>query len=144
MIIVESERSFEQTWSALIDSISANPNITLVAKVDHGAAARSVGTELSPNRVAVFGNPTLGSPLMQENQVVGIDLPQKIQVFESRGRVWVGFNDASYWPHGTVSAHCRRWRPSPQRCGRWPAQLPMRRSTLGPADCGGFATIRVW
>ncbi len=96
MIIVESERSFAQTWSAPVSSIRANPNIKLVAEVDHGAAARSVGAKLSPNRVAVFGNPTLGSPLMQENQMVGIDLPQKIQVFENRGRVWVGFNDASY------------------------------------------------
>ena len=49
-----------------------------------------------PTGVAFFGNPALGSPLMVENQETGLDLPQKIQVFESRDRVWVGFNDATY------------------------------------------------
>lgn len=96
MVLVESGQSFEATWSALIGAIEANPNIKLVAVIDHGAAAETIGAELAPNRVAVFGNPALGSPLMQRNQVAGIDLPQKIQVFERRGRVWVGFNDAAY------------------------------------------------
>ncbi len=96
MVIVESNRSFEETWSTLITALETNPNINLVATIDHGAAAASVGLELDPNRVAVFGNPALGSPLMQQNQVTGIDLPQKIQVFTQRDRVWVGFNDATY------------------------------------------------
>lgn len=96
MVLVESNRSFDETWSTLIGALEANPNISLVATVDHGAAAASVGLDLEPNRVAIFGNPNLGTPLMQLNQVTGLDLPQKIQVFIDRDRVWVGFNDASY------------------------------------------------
>lgn len=96
MVLVESERSFEETWSSLITALNANPNINLIAIVDHGAAAASVGLELDPNRVAVFGNPRLGAPLMQVNRTVGLDLPQKIQVFEHDDDVWVGFNDATY------------------------------------------------
>lgn len=96
MVLVESNRSFDDTWSTLIGALEANPNISLVATVDHGAAAESVGLDLEPNRVAIFGNPNLGTPLMQLNQVAGLDLPQKIQVFVRRDQVWVGFNDASY------------------------------------------------
>ena len=96
MVIVESDRDVETTWSALLAALDANPNIRTVATIDHAAAAASVGLELAPNRVVVFGNPNLGTPLMQTNQTTGIDLPQKIQVFEHRGRVWVGFNDATY------------------------------------------------
>ena len=96
MVIVESNRSFEDTWAALLAALDANTNIGVVATIDHAAAAASVGLELDPNRVVVFGNPNLGAPLMQVNQVVGIDLPQKIQVFEDRGRVLVGFNDAAW------------------------------------------------
>ena len=96
MVIVESNRSFDQTWSVLITALEKNANIQVVRTIDHAAAATSVGLELAPNRVAVFGNPALGTPLMQKNQMAGIDLPQKIQVFKDRGRVWVGFNDASY------------------------------------------------
>ncbi len=68
MALIESEQSFEHTWSALIGAVEVNPNITLVAVIDHGAAAGSVGSELAPNRVAVFGNPALGSPLIRRNQ----------------------------------------------------------------------------
>ena len=96
MVIVESERSVDETWEELVRALEANPNIRLIATIDHAAAAATAGLELDPNRVAIFGNPALGSPLMVENQETGLDLPQKIQVFESGDRVWVGFNDATY------------------------------------------------
>lgn len=96
MIYTESNRSFDETWDTLVAALEANPNINLIAQVDHEAAANSVGLELEPNRVAVFGNPALGAPLMAINQKTGIDLPQKMHVFEDDGRVWVGFNDTNF------------------------------------------------
>lgn len=96
MVIVESDQDVVTTWSTLVGVLDANPNIRVIATVDHAAAAASAGLELDANRVVFFGNPRLGTPLMQVNQTVGIDLPQKIQVFEQAGRVWVGFNDTTY------------------------------------------------
>lgn len=96
MVIVASDRSADETWEALLVALGDNPNIQVIATIDHSAAAASVGLELETNRVAVFGNPSLGSPLIAANQVTGLDLPQKIQVFERNGRTWVGFNDATY------------------------------------------------
>ncbi len=96
MVIVESNQSFETTWNTLVGALEANPNIRLVTTIDHAAAAESVGLELAPNRVAVFGNPNLGTPIMQINQLAGLDLPQKIQVFEQDDRVWIGYNDPTY------------------------------------------------
>ncbi len=96
MVIVESDQGFEESWTALVAALEANPNIGIVAQIDHAAAAASAGLELAPNRVVVFGNPALGSPLMEIDQRAGLDLPQRIHVFEDRDRVWVGFNDATY------------------------------------------------
>ena len=96
VVYVESDRSVDDTWDTLVGALEANPNIRVVATIDHAAAAASVGLELEANRLVVFGNPRLGTPLMQVNQTVGIDLPQKIHVLEQDGRVWVGFNDATY------------------------------------------------
>lgn len=96
MVIVESNRTLDDTWSALNDALEANPNINVIARIDHAAAAESVGLELAANRVVVFGNPALGGPLMAINQRTGIDLPQRIHVFEYRDRIWVGFNDTTY------------------------------------------------
>jgi uncharacterized protein (DUF302 family) len=72
-------------------------NLTLVAKVDHAAAANKVGLELRPTQVFIFGNPRGGTPLMQCNQITGIDLPLKALIWqEKEGTVWVGYNTPSY------------------------------------------------
>ena len=45
-------------------------------------------------QLIIFGNPKVGTPLMQNQQEIGIDLPQKFLVWEDReGRVHVSFND---------------------------------------------------
>lgn len=96
MVYAESSHGFEDTWTALNAALDANPNLRTIRTIDHSAAAAGVGLELAPNRVVFFGNPAIGTSLMQANQTAGIDLPQKIQVIEDRGKVFVGFNDATY------------------------------------------------
>ena len=39
--------------------------ITPAARIDHAAAAKAAGLELRPTEVLLFGNPKLGTPLMQ-------------------------------------------------------------------------------
>jgi|GEM_PF-652371 len=96
LVVLESTQSFENTWSSLIAALDANPNIRTIAQVDHGAAAASAGLSLANNRVVFFGNPALGTPVMQASRTAGIDLPQKMQVFEDGGRVFVAYNSPSY------------------------------------------------
>ena len=48
-------------------------------------------------RLLMFGNPALGTPLMQEVQTTGIDLPQKMLVWESDdGNTFVSYNEPAY------------------------------------------------
>ncbi len=93
MVIVESNQTFEESWTSLLNAVEGNPNLTLIHTVDHAAAAEAAGLELAPNRVAIFANENLIAPVVQANQLAAIDLPQKIQIFEQDGKVWVGFND---------------------------------------------------
>lgn len=44
----------------------------------------------------LFGNPRLGTPLMKDNILVSLDLPQKFIVIETKGEVSVLFNDPMY------------------------------------------------
>ena len=93
----ESANDFETTYARLIAAIDANPNLAVVAELDHAANAASVGLELRPTRLVVFGNPALGTRLMQDEQTVGIDLPQKMLVWEDAdGDVSVAYNDPEY------------------------------------------------
>ena len=94
--VLESDRSFEDTWSTLVNALEANPNIRVIGQIDHAAAAAQVGLDLDPNRVVFFGNPALGSPVMAASRTAGLDLPQKMQVFESDGEVYVAYNPVKY------------------------------------------------
>ncbi|NJO34041.1 MAG: DUF302 domain-containing protein [Rhodospirillales bacterium] len=70
--------------------------ITPVARIDHAAAAKTAGLELKPTEVLLFGNPKLGTPLMQTNRHVAIDLPMRVLVWEDdAGKVWIGYTPPS-------------------------------------------------
>jgi uncharacterized protein (DUF302 family) len=70
--------------------------ITPAARIDHAAAAKAAGLELKPTEVLLFGNPKLGTPLMQTNRHVAIDLPMKVLVWEDdAGKVWIGYTPTS-------------------------------------------------
>lgn len=91
MVIVPSLFSFEDTYDNLITALEKAP-VNIVAVFPHSDAAAGVGSML-----AVFGNPNLGTPLMQLNRQVGIDLPQKMLVWKNEdGEVFVGYNSVPY------------------------------------------------
>ena len=97
---------FETTLERMQTEIEAR-GATIVATVRHSSAAQSVGLSLRPTAVVIFGNPRLGTQLMQLNQEVGIDLPLRILVWESAsGEVLVGYRpgDAITSSHGIEAA----------------------------------------
>jgi len=49
---------------------------------------------LRPTELVLFGHPRGGTPLMQERQTAGIDLPLKALAWEdAEGRVWLSYNE---------------------------------------------------
>ncbi|WP_233710608.1 DUF302 domain-containing protein [Natronococcus pandeyae] len=68
----------------------------LVTTVDHAANAAEVGEQLPPTTLFLFGNPEVGTPLMQASRSVGIDLPQKFLLWEDDGEVFVTYNDPQF------------------------------------------------
>ena len=66
----------------------------IVARVDHSGAAEGVGLTLRPTALLIFGKPQGGTPLMQCDQRVGIDLPLKALAWKDEGgQVWLGMTD---------------------------------------------------
>lgn len=91
LVRVRSTRDFNQTVSALDSAITAN-NAKIFARVDHAANARGVSLDLRPTTVFIFGNPQVGTRLMQCEQTIALDLPLRILVWEDSARaVFVGY-----------------------------------------------------
>ena len=55
---------------------------TVFAVIDHAAGAASIGAELRPTVTMIFGNPKLGTPIMQANQKAAFDLPMRVLVLQ--------------------------------------------------------------
>lgn len=71
--------------------------LTLFAEVDHAAGAAAIGEDLRPTTLLIFGNAKGGTPLMQANQTIGIDLPLKALVWQdSDGKTRITTNDPSW------------------------------------------------
>ena len=86
----------EETLANLEAALEEKGLIT-VAVVDHSANAANAGLELPPTRLVIFGNPNVGTPLMQAARTVAIDLPQKMLIYEDEaGDVYVAYNDPQY------------------------------------------------
>jgi uncharacterized protein (DUF302 family) len=71
--------------------------LTLFAHIDHKANAETVGLEMQPAHVLIFGNAKAGTPLMAASPLLALDLPLKVLVWQDRdGRVWVSYNSTAY------------------------------------------------
>jgi len=91
-----SHHNFLTTYEKLKSIIENNPNLKIILELDHQQNAKLNGLTLDPTKIILFGNPTLGTPLMQAGVFTGLDLPQKILVSEKKGVVSVSYNDPLY------------------------------------------------
>jgi uncharacterized protein (DUF302 family) len=77
-----------------LESVVKSKGLTVFARVDHAAGATAVGMDLRPTQLLIFGNARGGTPLMQADQRIGIDLPLKALVYEDdAGKVWLSYVD---------------------------------------------------
>jgi uncharacterized protein (DUF302 family) len=92
MIVAHSERGYGETLAALLEAIERG-NLRVFARIDHAAAAREAGLELPDEEVVVFGSPLAGTPLMQSDQRIGIELPLRMLVWSDGEAAFVGYDD---------------------------------------------------
>lgn len=97
IITKKSNHNFNSTYQNIINIINKNPNLKIILELDHKANGAKVGIDLLPTKLIIFGNPKLGTPLMQHNTLIGLDLPQKILITENeKGTVFMSYNDPKY------------------------------------------------
>jgi len=92
MIVTRSDAGYADTVHRLIGAIEGR-QLTVFARIDHAGAARAVGLEIAPEEVVIFGNPRAGTPLMQSDARVGIELPLRILVWEDGQGALLGYRD---------------------------------------------------
>ncbi len=91
-INLKSAYSVEETGDRL-ENILDERGLQIFNRIDHAAGAASVDLALRPTELILFGNPQVGTPLMQCDPTVGLALPQKMLIWEDEiGQVWLTYN----------------------------------------------------
>ncbi len=86
-----------KTTADRLEAVLKEKGMTVFLRVNHSEGARNVGKQLRPTELVIFGNPKVGAPLMQCDQTIGIDLPQKALIWQDEnGQVWLTYNDPRY------------------------------------------------
>ena len=101
LVTIRSQVSVSETIDRIVAGATRR-GLMVFARIDHADGAGKVGMRLRPTELVIFGHPRGGSPLMQDRQTAGIDLPIKALAWEdAEGKVWLTYNDA----HWLVERH---------------------------------------
>ncbi len=96
IVSIESQFGVSETIDRL-EETATKLGLSIFARIEHAAGAAQVDMPLRPTQLLIFGHPKGGTPLMQDRQIAGIDLPVKALAWEDEtGRVWLSYNAAEW------------------------------------------------
>ena len=96
IIVKESHCSVDRTIEN-IKHIVKERGLTLFAVINHQGNAEFVNMKLNQSKMIIFGSAKIGTPLMQQDMLVGLDLPIRILVFlDTDGKVKMAYRDGSW------------------------------------------------
>jgi uncharacterized protein (DUF302 family) len=95
-VTTASPLDYPATLERLEKSIASH-GMTVMARIDHAKGAEQAGLSLPPTAVLIFGNAKAGTPLMQVNRTIGLDLPLKVLVWQDQhGVTQMTYNDVGW------------------------------------------------
>lgn len=94
LIVVPSPYSVRESLDRL-ESLLNDKGIRIFARFDHGDAATEVGLSLPETEVLVFGDPKVGTFLMQDDIHIAIELPLRVLAWQSDEGVKLAYEELS-------------------------------------------------
>ena len=96
MIRIKSSHNVSTTLDKLETALTKK-GMTIFKRIPHSTGAKKVGLNIRDTELLVFGNPKIGTLLMQCQQTAALDLPMKALAYEDENhQVWLAYNDPAY------------------------------------------------
>ena len=91
LINIRSQFPVDQTMNRFETAV-LNAGMKVFTRLDHQQGAQSIGMTIDPSQVLIFGNPKLGTLLMQSNPRIALELPLKALAWKDmQGNVWLSY-----------------------------------------------------
>ena len=94
-IMKTSSVSVELTADRLVNAVE-NAGARVFARVDHAAGAKSIDADLEDMTLVIFGNPKIGTPILQAEPRAGLDLPIRVLIWDDNGQTTIGYLDPAH------------------------------------------------
>ncbi|MCP1199219.1 DUF302 domain-containing protein [Notoacmeibacter sp. MSK16QG-6] len=94
MIVKEAQGSVDDVAGRLV-AAAEQAGAMIVARVDHTQNAASIETEMPPTVLVIFGNPKIGTPIIQSDRRAGLDLPVRVLIWQDGETTRIGYLDPS-------------------------------------------------
>jgi uncharacterized protein (DUF302 family) len=92
MVELTASGDADQVEARLRDALDEH-GLQLFARIDHAAGARKADVDLEPDVLLIFGNTRVGTPLMQADPRVGIELPLRMLIWQDTDGTRIGYLD---------------------------------------------------
>lgn len=92
MIVKDASGTVTETMDRLEAAVTG-AGATVFARVDHGGGAMKVEMELADAQLLIFGNPMLGTPVMQQDIRAGLALPLHVLIYDDGGTTRITYED---------------------------------------------------
>jgi uncharacterized protein (DUF302 family) len=94
LTVSDSPHSVAETIDRLLRALERR-KVQVFARIDHAAGARDAGLELADEQLLIFGDPRVGTVLMQRDRAIGYELPLRVLAWEQAGQTKVGYRRPS-------------------------------------------------
>ena len=105
---VDTANDVPTAVSKLIKTLKVK-ELTHFQTIDHAKNAKDAGLRLKPETIVIFGNPKMGTLLMQCNPSIGLDLPLRM-LFSTdyEGKTTITYTNPEYWSlkHNIKDKNC--------------------------------------
>jgi uncharacterized protein (DUF302 family) len=93
---LQSPFSVEETVNRLVIFLQQH-GATIYARINQQQELATVGQQIAPIEMLMFGNPKTGGQLMSFNPLSALELPLKILAWQDeQKKCWIAFNEANY------------------------------------------------
>jgi uncharacterized protein (DUF302 family) len=89
-ITAKSPHSVPETIDRVASALERR-DIRVFARVEHSKGARAAGLELADSELLIFGDPRVGTLLMQSDPRIGYELPLRLLAWDDAGQTMVGY-----------------------------------------------------
>ncbi len=96
-VVKNGALSVDATIAKIEKIIDAKKGLGVFTIIDHKKGADKVGLALANTKVILFGNPKMGTKLMQKDPLTALDLPIRVLVYSENGTTKIVYRDPQTW-----------------------------------------------